>query len=546
MSSLIYLQGQGLTIDQVIDIAEGKSKVAFTDETRKNIQNFRAKLEKQLITHPDIPIYGVNVGCGDLKDQSLKAEAFEEYQLRYLKAHNCATGNPLPIPVVRAMMVIRLNSFAKELSGVQLSTCDALINMINLGVTPWILEEGSVGASGDLIPLAMMAASMVGLPDAKSYYQGELMPALDALKKAGLTPPHLGAKEAMALTNGTTFMTAMSIFALYDAWNLFYSASISAALSLEAIRGETRAFQHILHDHRPHDGQTVVAHHIRTLIKDSLRMTPEAQKLQFKHQSIDTVKARVQDRYSFRAVPQIHGPVYESLQAFQHVLEVEINSATDNPLLAEDNGMIEAYSGANFHGQPLAAIIDYVKITLTSLGLVSDKRSFSLLSKHLNYGLPTNLAINPAHGDTGLMIAQYLGASRVAECRVLSTPASITSVATSASQEDYVSMGSIGVVHLRKIIENLYTVLSIELLCSLRALQMTQDNTCLENSDSSSDCNILKKLGNGTQKIYNFLNDEFPLSDSDTYLRIEIEKMKNILTSIDWKQRSKECLNTAF
>ncbi|HPY75677.1 MAG: aromatic amino acid lyase [Planctomycetes bacterium] len=548
MTSLVYLQGQDLTIEQVINIAEGRSRVDLKEETRRDILSFRKKVEEQIIKYPEIPIYGVNVGCGDLKDQSLNADSFESYQIRYLRAHNCGTGNPLPERVVRAMMAIRLNSFAKGLSGVQLSTCITLMEMLNKGVTPWVLEEGSVGASGDLIPLSMMAASMIGLDEAKSYYQGKLLSAKEALKRAGLSPAHLGAKEAMALTNGTTFMTAMAIFALDDAWNVFYSASMAAALSLEAIRGETRAFDPLIHDNRPHDGQYIVASHIRELIAGSKRMTPQAQLLRFKNQSVDTVKARVQDRYSFRAVPQIHGPLYEALQSLESVLEIEINSATDNPLLIFDNERIEAYSGANFHGQPIATVVDYVKIALTSLALVSDKRSFSMLSQHLNYGLPKNLAIDPSQGDTGLMIAQYTGASRAAECRILSTPASITSISTSASQEDYVSMGSVGVVHLKKIIDNIYIILSVEFLCAVRALQMTKDKNCLEvPSDlKHEDSDILKTLGQGTQHIFNYLNQEFPLPNSDTYLRTEIEKMRHILNSGFWKQRRKECLHTKF
>lgn len=513
---IILLDGKTLTIEDVINVAENGYKVDFTEEVWKRISEFREGLDKQLSEHPEIKIYGTNVGCGDLKDSNITPQSFEEYQIRYIKAHNCGTGKPLPIEYVRAIMVIRLNSFAKGYSAVRPETCKLMIDMLNKGVTPWILEEGSVGASGDLVPLAMIGAVLLGLPEAKAYYKGELMSAPDALKKAGLSPTKLSAKEAMALTNGSNFIAALSIFAIRDSEILFKNASISTALSLEAIRGEKDAFSEEISNARPHSGQILVSSQIRNLLKGSMRATVDAQKVKFPGQYEDTVKERVQDRYSFRCVPQVHGALYEAIEKLKETIEIEINSATDNPLIFKDeNGKYYAQSGCNFHGQPLATVIDYLKIALTGLALISNKRTFSMLDKAQSYGLPQDLAADLSGGDTGLMIAQYAAAARAAECRVLSTPASVTSISTSANQEDFVSMGSIGVLHLHKIIYNVQIILGIEMLCALRGIQLTREYLP-EN---------LRILGAGISRIYDDLNKILPRPKKDRYLRTDIEKV---------------------
>ncbi|MBE9466813.1 MAG: aromatic amino acid lyase [Bacteroidetes bacterium] len=519
---LIYLNGNDLTIEDVINISENGYKVDFPQEIKKDIKKTRKGLEKQLIEHPEIQIYGTNVGCGDLKDTVITPEAFETYQTKYIKAHNCGTGDPLPIEVSRAIVVIRLNSFAKGLSAVRMETCQLMIDMLNAGLSPWVLEEGSVGASGDLIPLAMIGAVLIGLPEAKAYYKGELLNAPEAFKRAGLKPTKLGAKEAMGLTNGSNFISALAVYAIRDAENLLKNASISASLSLEAIRGEKNAFSELINNNRPHKGQMLIAGHIRNLINNSKRTTEEAQKVAYPNQIPETVKERVQDRYSFRAVPQVHGPVFEALEKLRDVVTIEINSATDNPLFfVDESGYFQAKSGANFHGQPLATVIDYAKLSLTSLGLITDKRTFSLLDKYLNYGLPADLAVDHNSGDTGLMLTQYAGAARAAESRVLSTPASVTSVSTSANQEDFVSMGSIGAVHLKKVIYNTQIIVGIEFLCALRALQMSYDNLP-EN---------LRALGEGTDKVYKFLCEKFPAVSEDQYMRLDIEKAVGFVKS---------------
>ena len=518
----VILNGKDLTIKDVINISRHNYKVDFPSDIKENIKKTRAGLEKQLVEHPEIMIYGTNSGCGDLKDKTISPESFENYQTKYIKAHNCGTGNPIPVEVSRAIMVIRLNSFAKGLSAVRMETCQLLIDMLNNGVTPWVLEEGSVGASGDLIPLAMIGAVLIGLPEAKAYYEGNLLSATEALEKVNLKPTKLGAKEAMGLTNGSNFISAFACFAVADYENVLNNASISAALSLEAIRGEKDAFSELINNNRPHLGQLKLAKQMRNLTNGSKRMSKAAQLIQYPNQVKETVKVRVQDRYSFRAIPQVHGPAYESLEKLKDTLTIELNSATDNPLFyIDEDGFFQAKSGANFHGQPLANPIDYAKLSLTSLSLMTDKRTFSMLDRYLNFGLPADLAHNHEEGDSGLMLMQYAGAARAAESRVLSTPASVTSVSTSANQEDFVSMGSISVLHLRKVIYNTEIIVGIELLSALRALQMTYDYLPEE----------LRTVGEGSKKTYEYLNSQFPEVFEDHYLRTDMEKAIEIVRS---------------
>ena len=515
MKGKIYLDGKSLTIEKVIRIARDNVCVELAENCWERIRTMREDLEKQLADHPEIQIYGTNVGCGDLKDVTISPQVFENYQQRFIRAHNCGTGNPLAMEVVRAIMVIRINSFAKGFSAMRPETIKMMLEMLNRGVTPWVLEEGSVGASGDLVPLSMIAAVLLGLPEAKAYFQGQLLSAPDALSKAGLEPAKLGAKEAMGITNGSSFISGLAIFAVEKTEKIMQHALVSAALSLEAIRGEKDAFSPLIIETRPHKGQLETGRLMRNLIEGSQRTTPEAQKTAFPHQHPESVKERVQDRYSFRAVPQVHGTLLEALDKLHEVLTIEINSATDNPLFFKEAGFYYAKSGANFHGQPLAVAIDYLKIALTGVLLITNKRAFAILDKAQSYGLPQDLAADPAGGDTGLMITQYAASARAAESRVLSAPASITSISTAANQEDFVSMGSIGILHLNKILYNSEIVVAVELLCALRSLQMTID--LLPEP--------LKKLGAGTSKVYRLLNREFPPVNQDQFLRLDMENM---------------------
>jgi histidine ammonia-lyase len=527
----IKLTGKNLTLKELHSIASGTAEVFVSSTSEAKIKSQRKKLEAQIKDFPNIPIYGTNRLHGDLKDVPVPNDLIEEYQEKYIKVHNCGTGEPLSIFEVRAIMAIRLNSFLKGHSGISWNTCNILIQMINKGVTPWVLEEGSVGASGDLVPLAMIGAVIIALPEGKAYYKGKLMSAQEALNKAGIKPVRLGAKEAMGLTNGSNFIASLATLTVLEAERLLSHASVSVGLSLEAIRGEKRAFGELINEKSDrHPGQIAIAKQIRNLVKDSMRMTKESQEIQFAH---ERNKERVQDRYSFRCSPQIHGATFEAIEKLKQTLVIEINSVTDNPVFDFEitnkvnlNGKkvdsISFASGGNFHGQLLASPIDYVKATLTSLSIAIDKRTFSLLDEHLSYGLPGDLALDSSRADAGYMIAQYAGAARVAENRVLSTPASVMSVSTAANQEDMVSMGSVGVLHLKKVVKNLETLIAIELLCATRAIQITEKKLPPK----------LRKLGIGTSKSFHILSKVLGThTKGDVYIRTEIEKVREVIKS---------------
>lgn len=515
----LYLDGRSLTTWSVFRAAINRHKVELKPEVKLTVRECRNRLLEQIERNPEEKIYGVNVGVGNLKDTFIDPAEAASFQEKYIKSHNCGTGDPLPEEIVRMMMIIRLNSFAKGVSAVSLETVEMLESLLNKGVIPEVLDQGSVGASGDLVPLAMIAGVMIGLPESKAWYKGELMSAPEALQAAGLKPVKLGFKEAMGLTNGTNFMSACAIYAAKEAHKLLQTANQTAALSLEAIRGEQDAFSEFLAGYRSHKGIVTVANEMRDMLEDSRRATKEAQKVLFKGQDPATATERVQDRYCFRAVPPVHGAAFEALEKLEDVLEIEINSATDNPLFEDIGEKLRFHSGSNFHGQPLATVIDYLKLSLVSLTLISDKRSFSMLNKHLSFGLPSNLAVSPEKGDSGLMLAQYAGAARAGENRVLANPASVMSISTSAGQEDFVSMGSVGVVHLLRVLDNLKTVLAIENLCALRALQMTNGKPGYLEGE-------LTQLGRGTAILFSDLNKLLPLPDGDTYLGSEIELVR--------------------
>ena len=538
----IDLTGENLKIEDIVAIARNGYKVVIPPNIVKRIEHFRRGLEEVIKRNPNKSFYGITTGCGDLKDARLKKKealdfinnptdenftrymvALEDYQERYIKAHNCGTGNPLPEEVVRAAIAIRLNSFAKGYSGVTLELVKLLEKMLNKNVTPWVLEEGSVGASGDLVPLAMIGATAMGFENAKAYYDGKLLSAKEALKQAGLTPIRLKAKEAMAITNGANFIAAIAALSIKDSETLLQNATIALALSLEAISGEIDAFSDFIVNARPHNGTKKVALDVRKLIDGSLMMSKDAQKIRYKIESGKEGRdyARVQDRYSFRCAPHVHGAAYEALWKLREIIEIEINSATDNPLIEEKNGEYRIYSGGNFHGQPLAVPIDYLKIALTGVSLISNKRIFSLLDRSQNFGLPADLAMDKEGGDTGLMIAQYAAAARAAESRIMSTPSSIMSISTAANQEDFVSMGMNGALHLRKVIHNTQIVISIEILTALRAIQIAKE-MLPEN---------LTQLGRGTSILYEYLNNILPKPEKDTYLRTDIERVYELVKS---------------
>lgn len=534
MQHKVLLNGD-LSLGDLVAIARGENshpglfypEVSLAPEAEVTLREFRLGLEAA-IERGDI-IYGVNTGCGAKKGTIIPNDEIDNYQAHYIPAHSVGFGDHFPEEIVRAAMILRVNSFALGHSGVRLEVCQQILDMYNEGVIPFIPSKGSVGASGDLCPLAHLAAAMTGVKGQKAYYRGKLLEATEALKLADLKPIKLKAKEAMGITNGSTFTLAIGLLALHDYENLLEFSHFAAALSLEAIRGEKAAFDRRVHQARKNEDSLYVALRILELTSGSRRMTDEsravcleAEKKYKKYQDDEHTKVtpRVQDAYSFRGYPQVAGPALTNLRYAREVLLNEMNAATDNPLIFRvkgEEGKFEAISGGNFHGEPLAHAVEILKLGAQSLAGISDRRFYAMLSAHSSYGLPDDLA-GPKNKDlnTGFMILQYTTAALVSENKVLCHPAVSDSIPTSAGQEDYVSMGIIGARHLREIISNTYGVIAAELLAAAQGISLTEDE--LEPSGSN-------QLGVGTSAIYTNIRWLIPPMLEDRYIQADFQKI---------------------
>jgi histidine ammonia-lyase len=397
-------------------------------------------------------VYGVTTGFGDLANVRIEPDQVAELQRNLVRSHTAGVGEPLPSDVVRAMLLLRANALAIGLSGVRPDLAELLCGMLNESVHPVIPSRGSVGASGDLAPLAHLAAVLIGEGTADTP-NGPVSGA-DALSAAGLAPIELGAKEGLALLNGTQLMAGIAALVLHDGKLLAASADVIGAMSLEAMEGTGVAFDEELIGARPHPGQVAAATHLRTLLEGSEIGASHAES-----------EHRLQDAYSIRCMPQVHGAVRDALDQLERVLAVEMNAATDNPLVFGDGRVV---SGGNFHGEPIALAIDYAKIALAELASISERRTARLVDAHLS-GLPAFLSETPGV-SSGLMIVQYTAAALVNEMQTLAHPSSVDTIPTSASQEDHVSMGATGAHHLRTVLESAETVLAIEALCAAQGL----------------------------------------------------------------------------
>jgi histidine ammonia-lyase len=398
-------------------------------------------------------VYGVNTGFGDLADVRIEPQQTAELQRNLVRSHAAGVGDPLPAEVVRAMLLLRANALAIGLSGVRPQVVELLIGMLNATVHPLVPSRGSVGASGDLAPLAHLALVLIGEGEAWVDEAGP-GPGAEALERGGLEPIALEAKEGLALLNGTQLMAGLASLALHDARSLAVSADVIGAMSLEAMHGTAAAFDEALIQARPHPGQIRVAAHLRSLLSDSEIGASHAGS-----------PHKVQDAYSLRCMPQVHGAVHDALDQLERVLDVEMNAATDNPLVFPSG---EVISGGNFHGEPLALATDYAKMAVAELASISERRSARLVDAHLS-GLPAFLSDEPGL-RSGLMIAQYTAAALVNELQTLSHPSSVDTLPTSANQEDHVSMGATSALHLREVVDRAEAVLAIEALCAAQGL----------------------------------------------------------------------------
>ncbi len=465
----VLLTGAELTVADVESVALAHRGVRLDPGARERVLEARAVIDR-LVASGEV-VYGVTTGFGSLATTFVPPERARELQERLLLSHAAGVGEPLPTPVVRAMLLLRANTLALGHSGCRPELIERLCGMLERGLHPVVPSQGSVGASGDLAPLAHLALPLIG--HGRVEFEGRERPAAEALAAIGWAPLVLEPKEGLALLNGTQMMTAIGALALARAERLARTASVAAAMSTEALRGTEVAFSAAYQSTRPHPGQVRTAAELRWLLRDS--------ELQRSHHADSH---RVQDPYSIRCVPQVHGAARDALGYLHGVLDIEMNSATDNPLVFPEGGHVPedalatghglVISGGNFHGEPVALALDLAKLAIAELGAISERRVALLLDPRLNDGLPAFLGASSGL-DSGLMILQYTAAALASESKVLAHPASADSIPTSANQEDHVSMGSIAALHLRRVLEHTERIVAIELICAAQGLDLRGD-----------------------------------------------------------------------
>ncbi len=462
----VILTGADLTIADIEAVARRGVPVSLDASARDRMQEARDVIE-ELVAEGAV-VYGVTTGFGDLASTFIDPAQAGQLQENLLMSHAAGVGAAFPPEIVRAMLLLRANTLALGHSGVRPLVVDRLLEFLEAGIHPVVPEQGSLGASGDLAPLAHLALPLIG----RGYveFHGQVMPGLLALREAGLEPLTLGAKEGLALLNGTQMMGAIGALLLADADRLMRTASVAAAMSVEALLGTDVAFAEAYQLARPHPGQVAVAAELRHLLRGSGLQRGH-------HGSVH----KVQDPYSLRCVPQVHGAVRDALDHLRRVLDIELNAATDNPLVFPGGGVAGAdtaatgggrvINGGNFHGEPIALALDFAKLALAELGSISERRTALLVDGRLNGGLPAFLA--PSSGvESGMMIYQYTAAALASEHKVLAHPASVDSIPTSANQEDHVSMGSIAARHARSVLTGVERILAIELIVAAQALDL--------------------------------------------------------------------------
>lgn len=445
---ILKLDGAILGIEDVVAVARHERPVGLTDAACSRVRQSRRTLEA--LADSKQPIYGINTGFGRLVSQRISTDERRQLQKNLILSHSAGVGRPLPQEVVRAAMLLRANSLAKGYSGIRLNTLYTLIELLNRKVHPHVPQTGSVGASGDLAPSAHIAAVLLG--KGRAYFSDELVPGDVALERAGIKTIRLAAKEGLALINGTPVMCALLCLAVADSEHLLKMADVIAALSTFVLNGNVEQFAPEIQRARPHPGQIASADNLFRLLNGTGSEVHEIP----------------QDAYSIRCIPQVHGAIRTALGHTRQVLETEINSATDNPLVFPETN--EILSGGNFHGEPIALVGDYLKLGIAELGNISERRTNRLLHPDLNGNLPPFLAHDPGL-NSGFMLAQYTAASLASENKVLVHPSTADSIPVSGDQEDHVSMGMNAALHLRKVVKNVETILGIELLCACQGME---------------------------------------------------------------------------
>lgn len=493
---MILLDGNQLSLADVEAVACNQETVSLAPHAIANINASRSVIDE--IIQTEKIVYGVNTGFGKLSDVSIPTDKLRQLQINLVRSHAVGVGDPLSEAESRAMMLLRANVLTKGFSGVRLEVVEALCQLLNSGVNPVIPSKGSVGASGDLAPLAHLALVLIG--EGEAFYKGERMPSDQALKKAGLQAITLEAKEGISLVNGTQAITAVGSLLLQKALRLADLADLAGAMSLEALHGTPKAADPRIHLARPHSGQKLVAARLIELTKDS-------EIIESHHNC-----RRVQDAYSLRCIPQVHGAVRDVISHVKGILEIEINSATDNPLVFAETK--EIISGGNFHGEPLALGLDYLAMALTELGAISERRIERLVNPDLSE-LPAFLSPEPGT-CSGLMIAQVMAVALLGENKVLSHPASVDSLPTSANKEDHVSMGMTSALKLKTIVQNLEFILATELLAASQALDFL----------------LPLKPGRGVLTAYEKLRQEVPFIKEDVILANYVNKVHQLIFTL--------------
>ena len=497
----IYVNGENLTIDDVVKVARENAKASLTEEARRRVKRSREVLEG-LVAQDQI-IYGVNTGFGALSGVKISPNRIKKLQSNLVKSHSSGVGQPLTRQVVRALMLLRVNTLAKGYSGVRLEILETLLEMLNKGVHPVIPAKGSVGASGDLAPLSHMILVLLG--EGEAEYQGKKMTGREAMERAGIKPVQLDFKEGIALNNGTQLMTATAALAIHDAEILTKTAEVATALALEALLGVSDAFSDKIQRVRPQVGQAVTARSIRKLIEGSKLVQTGTEAMEKVH--------RPHDPYSLRCAPQVLGASRDAIAYAKRVVEIEMNSATDNPLVfPEDETCL---SGGNFHGQPISLAMDLAGMALAIIGNISERRTARLIDEKLNNGLPAFLVPSEATKglNSGLMTVQYTAAALASENKVLAHPACTDSIPTSADFEDFVSMGVTAAQKAVHILENVEYIVAIELLCATQAIEFRGP----------------EKLGKGTRTAYFTLRKRIPMLKEDRALGSDIEEIRQII-----------------
>ena len=453
MAEVCALTGDDLTVEDVWSVAVDGANVELTETSRERMRAARELVARAAHGEQE-HTYGINTGFGRFVSQTIPEELTSELQVRLLRSHACGVGDPYPDEVVRAAMLLRANVLAKGYSGARIETVELLLACLNRGLLPRVPSRGSVGASGDLAPLAHLALPLIG--EGEAYVEGELVAGVDALSRIGLEPIELRAKEGVSLINGTQFMAAMGALALLRARRLAATADIACSMSVEALQGSRTSFLPQIHELRPLRGQQASAANMLTLLEGSAIIES--------HRWCD----KVQDAYSLRCAPQVHGAARDLLDYIDYTVSTELNAATDNPLVLVKEEML--VSNGNFHGQPLAFALDALSMAVTELASISERRIERLVNPSLSDGLPAFLT---AEGglNSGFMIPQYVAAALVSEGKVLSHPASVDSIPTSAGQEDHVSMGNAAGLEAWQAVANAERVLAIELLAGAQAVE---------------------------------------------------------------------------